>query len=65
MLTAEKVIWSAWNHMGDKEIAREAVAKGHHHLDLAITFLSKRLKLTELETRSWMIDEVMFLKKIR
>lgn len=58
MLAAEKVIWSAWNHMGDKEVAREAAAKGHHHLDLAIMFLSNRLKLPDLETRAWMVDEV-------
>lgn len=59
MLTADMVIWSAWNRMGNKEVAREAAAKGHH-INLAVTFLSKRLNLTEIETREWVIQEVFF-----
>lgn len=57
MLSAEKVVWSAWNRMGDKEVAREAAAKGLH-LNLAKVFLSKRLNMNEKETRQWMVEEV-------
>ncbi|EFA05905.1 spatacsin [Tribolium castaneum] len=51
-------VWHGWSNVGDKEVAREAAAKGSH-INLAINFLSLRRKLTFDEARQWFREEVL------
>lgn len=55
-------IWAGWNELGDKEVAREASAKGFY-VDLAINFIAARRKLDFSEAHVWFKEEVS-LKKL-
>lgn len=54
-------IWAGWNELGDKEVAREASAKGLY-VDLAINFIATRKNLTLEDTRIWFKEEVSLNK---
>lgn len=43
--------------MGNREVSREAVAKGTH-VDLAIKFLSTRNEITQVDAETWFKNEV-------
>lgn len=51
-------VWHGWSNVGDKEVAREAAAKGSH-INLAITFLSLRKKIKFEEAQVWFQEEVI------
>ncbi|XP_045475609.1 spatacsin [Harmonia axyridis] len=51
-------IWAAWLRMGNREVSREAVAKGTH-VDLAIKFLSTRNEITQVDAETWFKNEVV------
>lgn len=50
-------IWAAWLRMGNREVSREAVAKGTH-VDLAIKFLSIRNEISQIDAETWFKNEV-------
>ncbi|XP_044265423.1 spatacsin-like isoform X2 [Tribolium madens] len=51
-------VWHGWSNVGDKEVAREAAAKGSH-VSLAIHFLSLRKRITLEEAQVWFREEVL------
>ncbi|KAJ8669006.1 hypothetical protein QAD02_000265 [Eretmocerus hayati] len=57
-LTAQLAgIWSGWNGLGDREIVREASAKGTH-IELAHKFLEQRRHCSLQEARDFFFNEV-------
>nr|XP_023027706.1 spatacsin [Leptinotarsa decemlineata] len=50
-------VWTGWCCKGDKEVAREAAAKGIH-VDLVIQFLALRRNVTIEEAQNYFRDEV-------
>lgn len=50
-------IWSGWNELGNKEVAREASAKGFY-VNLAIRFIATRKGIDLEEAEKWFQDEV-------
>ncbi|KAG5898668.1 hypothetical protein JTB14_005427 [Gonioctena quinquepunctata] len=50
-------VWTGWCCKGDKEVAREAAAKGIH-VDLVIQFLSLRKNIMMEEAQNYFRDEV-------
>ena len=50
-------IWSGWNRLGDREIVREASAKGTH-IELAYKFLEHRRHCSIQEARAFFSSEV-------
>lgn len=50
-------IWAAWNELGNKEVAREASAKGFY-VNLAVTFMAARKGIEFAEAEKWFQDEV-------
>lgn len=53
-------IWAGWNELGDKEVAREASAKGFY-VNLAIKFIAARKRLEFSEAHAWFQEEVNFI----
>lgn len=57
-LSKENVaVWVGWSLKGDREVAREAAAKGLH-LDLVAIFLTLRRKTTPNGAKEWFEKEV-------
>lgn len=50
-------VWTGWSSIGDKEVAREAAAKGLH-ISLAINFLSTRRNVDYEDAEKWFKEEV-------
>ncbi|KAL3286725.1 hypothetical protein HHI36_001216 [Cryptolaemus montrouzieri] len=55
-------IWTAWTHMGNREVSREAVAKGTH-VALAIQFLAIRNEISQIDAETWFKNEVLMWVK--
>lgn len=50
-------IWEGWNLLGDKEVVREASAKGFY-VNLAINFIAARKNIDVLEAQKWFKEQV-------
>ncbi|CAH0552154.1 unnamed protein product [Brassicogethes aeneus] len=58
-LTKEDIaVWQGWCLKGDREVAREAAAKGRH-LHLVIVFLTLKKKVKADEAKKWFESEVL------
>jgi hypothetical protein len=51
-------VWHGWSNIGDKEVAREAAAKGLH-TNLAVAFLAARKKIKLEDAEIWFKEEVL------
>lgn len=57
----ENRIWLGWNEFGDKEVAREASAKGFY-VNLAVKFIATRKGVEIRDAEKWFIDEVTVIR---
>ncbi|KAK9871905.1 hypothetical protein WA026_015154 [Henosepilachna vigintioctopunctata] len=55
-------IWNAWTHKGNREVVREAAAKGSH-VNLATKFISIRNKMSQVQSESFFKKEVLIWVK--